>query len=96
MIPLLEQHMRHYLAQFTENKTRQVAMQYSLEAGGKRIRPLLIMLICQSLEKKSDTDVLRETGRLEISHTNFLMHDGVPEIDKEEQRRGQHTKYYNN
>ncbi len=35
MIPLLEQHMRHYLAQFTENKTLQVAMQYSLEASRK-------------------------------------------------------------
>ncbi len=79
MIPLLEQHMRHYLAQFTENKTLQAAMQYSLEAGGKRIRPLLIMLICQSLEKKIDTDVLSVAGSLEFLHTYSLIHDDLTE-----------------
>ena len=85
MIPLLEQHMRHYLAQFTENKTLQVAMQYSLEAGGKRIRPLLIMLICQSLEKKIDTDVLSVAGSLEFLHTYSLIHDDL--------RRGKPTNH---
>ncbi len=93
MIPLLEQHMRHYLAQFTENKTLQVAMQYSLEAGGKRIRPLLIMLICQSLEKKIDTDVLSVAGSLEFLHTYSLIHDDLPEMDNDDLRRGKPTNH---
>ncbi|AWZ38146.1 polyprenyl synthetase family protein [Ligilactobacillus murinus] len=93
MIPLLEQHMRHYLAQFTENKTLQAAMQYSLEAGGKRIRPLLIMLICQSLEKKIDTDVLSVAGSLEFLHTYSLIHDDLPEMDNDDLRRGKPTNH---
>ena len=93
MIPLLEQHMRHYLAQFTENKTLQAAMQYSLEAGGKRIRPLLIMLICQSLEKKIDTDVLSVAGSLEFLHTYSLIHDDLSEIDNDDLRRGKPTNH---
>lgn len=93
MIPLLEQHMRHYLAQFTENKTLQAAMQYSLEAGGKRIRPLLIMLICQSLGKKIDTDVLSVAGSLEFLHTYSLIHDDLPEMDNDDLRRGKPTNH---
>lgn len=93
MIPLLEQHMRYYLAQFTENKTLQAAMQYSLEAGGKRIRPLLIMLICQSLGKKIDTDVLSVAGSLEFLHTYSLIHDDLPEMDNDDLRRGKPTNH---
>ncbi len=88
-----EQHMLHYLAQFTENKTLQAAMQYSLEAGGKRIRPLLIMLICQSLEKKIDTDVLSVAGSLEFLHTYSLIHDDLPEMDNDDLRRGKPTNH---
>ena len=93
MIPLLEQHMRHYLAQFTENKTLQAAMQYWLEAGGKRIRPLLIMLICQSLGKKIDPDVLSVAGSLEFLHTYSLIHDDLPEMDNDDLRRGKPTNH---
>lgn len=93
MIPLLEQHMWHYLAQFTENETLQAAMQYSLEAGGKRIRPLLILLICQSLGKKIDTDVLSVAGSLEFLHTYSLIHDDLPEMDNDDLRRGKPTNH---
>ena len=93
MLPLLEEHLKAYLVNFDENKTLTKAMAYSLEAGGKRIRPLLIMLICESLGKKIDDDVLSVAGSLEFLHTYSLIHDDLPEMDNDDLRRGKPTNH---
>lgn len=93
MLPLLEKNIEAYLVNFAENKTLTKAMAYSLEAGGKRIRPLLIMLICESLGKKIDDDILSVAGSLEFLHTYSLIHDDLPEMDNDDLRRGKPTNH---
>lgn len=52
-LPLLNERMDVYLQQLNTRKTLRDSMSYSVDAGGKRIRPMIIMLVCDSFRKKS-------------------------------------------
>lgn len=52
-LPLLNERMDVYLQQLNTRKTLHDSMSYSVDAGGKRIRPMIIMLVCDSFKKKS-------------------------------------------
>ncbi|WP_373316347.1 polyprenyl synthetase family protein [Staphylococcus marylandisciuri] len=68
------------------------SMQYSLEAGGKRIRPLLTLLTLQTLNK--DIHYGMQTAlALEMIHTYSLIHDDLPSMDDDDYRRGQLTNH---
>lgn len=63
------------------------AMLYSLEAGGKRIRPLLILATVKAFDK----DVAAAYGAaaaIEWIHTYSLIHDDLPSMDNDDLRRG--------
>ncbi|MDN5353650.1 MAG: geranylgeranyl diphosphate synthase, type [Candidatus Cloacimonadota bacterium] len=63
------------------------AIRHTLFAGGKRLRPYL--LINTYLLFKNDLDkVLKLAGALEMLHTYTLIHDDLPEIDNDDYRRG--------
>lgn len=69
------------------------AMNYSINAGGKRIRPL-IMLESYKLCGGSDyTDVYDYMTALECIHTYSLVHDDLPAMDNDEYRRGKLTTH---
>lgn len=63
------------------------AMNYSLSAGGKRIRPILVLEFCKlcdgSLDKAINTAVA-----VEMLHTSSLIHDDLPCMDNDDFRRG--------
>jgi octaprenyl-diphosphate synthase len=61
---------------------------YLAEAGGKRVRPILLLLSAQMCGYRGDLDVLFATV-FEFIHTATLVHDDV--IDEAETRRGRHT-----
>ena len=63
------------------------AMRYSLEAGGKRIRPSLVMEFCRvvSGDYKKSTDA---AVAIEMIHTFSLIHDDLPCMDNDDFRRG--------
>ncbi|MCK9478514.1 MAG: polyprenyl synthetase family protein [Firmicutes bacterium] len=63
------------------------AINYSLNAGGKRIRPILALSVCQMLggDEKS---VMHFACALEYIHTYSLMHDDLPCMDDDDLRRG--------
>lgn len=63
------------------------ALRYSLEAGGKRLRPALVMDGCAAVGGSPDT-VLPTACALECVHTYSLIHDDLPCMDDDDLRRG--------
>ena len=63
-------------------------IRYALSAGGKRIRPVL-MLMAYNLYRDQPADILRQALALETYHNFTLLHDDL--IDKSDLRRGQPT-----
>jgi len=62
------------------------AMRYSLEAGGKRIRPALVFLAAELFPAKADP--LAAAVAVECLHTYTLIHDDLPAVDDSDLRRG--------
>ena len=72
--------------------TVQAAM-YSLNAGGKRLRPLMMRLtaLMAGCSEEKMADVLYWGGGLEMIHTYSLIHDDLPAMDNDDLRRGKPT-----
>uniref|UniRef100_A0A7S0ZLI6 Geranylgeranyl diphosphate synthase n=1 Tax=Timspurckia oligopyrenoides TaxID=708627 RepID=A0A7S0ZLI6_9RHOD len=71
------------------------AMSYSLMAGGKRIRPILVLAACE-LFGGSESSALPSAVAVEMIHTMSLIHDDLPAMDNDDFRRGMptnHVKY---
>ncbi|MDD7740961.1 MAG: polyprenyl synthetase family protein [Lachnospiraceae bacterium] len=68
------------------------AMNYSMTAGGKRIRPLLMQESYQLFGGRG-TDVYPFMAAIEMIHTHSLIHDDLPAIDNDEYRRGRKTTH---
>ena len=74
---------------FQDSKVKD-AMKYSLLAGGKRIRPLLMLRIIQSYGLDYH-DYLDAACAIEMIHTYSLIHDDLPAMDNDDLRRGKPT-----
>ncbi len=68
------------------------AMQYSLLAGGKRIRPVLFLTWAEMLQGRQE-DVLPFAAAIECIHTYSLVHDDLPAMDNDALRRGIPTNH---
>lgn len=68
------------------------AMEYSLMAGGKRIRPILLMAAAEAVGKKGYNFLPVACG-LEMIHTYSLIHDDLPCMDNDDYRRGRLTNH---
>lgn len=66
------------------------AMRYSLLAGGKRIRPVLVLKFCQALCGQMEPALDYACG-VEMLHTYSLIHDDLPCMDDDDLRRGKPT-----
>ena len=66
------------------------AMRYSLLAGGKRLRPVLL-LAAYALAQEDLTPALPFACALEMVHTYSLIHDDLPAMDNDDLRRGKPT-----
>ncbi|WP_442487888.1 octaprenyl diphosphate synthase [Halomonas litopenaei] len=62
--------------------------QYIIESGGKRLRPLLVLLAARALEYQGDRHITLAT-LIEFMHTSTLLHDDV--VDESHMRRGKAT-----
>jgi geranylgeranyl diphosphate synthase type II len=69
------------------------SMRYSLEAGGKRIRPILMLTTFNLFNQKSDRQILPFACAVEMIHTYSLIHDDLPAMDNDELRRGKPTNH---
>lgn len=72
-------------------KTIYDAMNYSLEAGGKRIRPMLMQLTYEAVGGKESIDAY--LCAIEMIHTYSLIHDDLPAMDNDDYRRGKLTNH---
>lgn len=68
------------------------AMLYSLEAGGKRIRPVLCMLFA-SINGMDIAKVMPFAAGIEMIHTYSLIHDDLPAMDDDDLRRGKPSSH---
>jgi geranylgeranyl diphosphate synthase type II len=68
------------------------AMRYSLFAGGKRIRPLLMIAACEAVGGEV-ANVLPAACAMEMLHTYSLIHDDLPAMDNDDYRRGRPTNH---
>lgn len=66
------------------------AARYALLAGGKRVRPVLVMATAQAMGMLTD-DVLPTACAIELLHTNSLIVDDLPAMDNHPRRRGRRT-----
>lgn len=68
------------------------SMNYSLSAGGKRLRPLLLLAVLESFG--ADVELgFPAAAALEMIHTYSLVHDDLPAMDNDELRRGNPTNH---
>lgn len=72
--------------------TLRASMEYSLMAGGKRLRPILLMAAADSVGADG-TKFLSVACALEMIHTYSLIHDDLPAMDDDALRRGKATNH---
>ena len=68
------------------------AMRYSLLAGGKRVRPVLVLATGRAVGIPPE-DLFPAAGAIELIHTYSLIHDDLPAMDDDELRRGRPTSH---
>ena len=93
----LERMVNEHLAAYVDSlgeipATLRESMLYSLEAGGKRLRPVLL-LAAYGLLHEDVTPALPYACALEMIHTYSLIHDDLPAMDNDTLRRGKPTNH---
>lgn len=68
------------------------SMRYSLMAGGKRLRPILVMAAADAVGARG-TDFVQVACGIEMIHTYSLIHDDLPAMDNDDYRRGKLTNH---
>lgn len=68
------------------------SMQYSLNAGGKRLRPALVLEFCRVCGGDVNKAIPIAAG-VEMLHTYTLIHDDLPSMDNDDMRRGKPTNH---
>ena len=89
----IEENLKGYFDKsYSYNKKIYEAQSYSLNVGGKRIRPIL-MLLTYSLYKNNYSSIMAMAMAIEMIHTYSLIHDDLPAMDNDELRRGKPTNH---
>ncbi len=69
------------------------SIQYSIQAGGKRIRPLFLLETLQAFGVTITTEHLKVAGAVVLILTSSLIHDDLPAMDNDDFRRGYPTNH---
>ena len=89
----LEAALDHYLpAPDAPPPTLSKAMRYSVFAGGKRVRPILLLAAAEAVGGDGEA-VLPAACSMEFVHTYSLIHDDLPAMDDDDYRRGKLTSH---
>ena len=65
----------------------ELTMRYALEPGGKRVRPVLCLAVCEAAGGDVE-QALPAAAAVELVHTFSLVHDDLPALDDDAERRG--------
>ncbi len=68
------------------------SMHYSVFAGGKRVRPILVLAACEAAGGDAE-DAMPAACAMEMIHTYSLIHDDLPAMDNDDFRRGKPTNH---
>src|SRR5438477_8940955 len=90
---MVDQALNHYL-DTTKSQPEIIheAMRYSIFAGGKRLRPILVLAAAECCGAKPEA-VLPTAAAMELIHTYSLVHDDLPAMDDDDLRRGRPTNH---
>ena len=69
------------------------AMRYSMQAGSKRLRPVLVLAASELFDTGASADPLAAAVAVECVHTYSLVHDDLPCMDDDDLRRGRKTAH---
>ena len=83
----IEKYLKFYLDSLHVPGVLHEAMEYSLSAGGKRLRPFLAIAVADMLGKPREI-IMPYACALEFIHTFSLIHDDLPALDNDDLRRG--------
>ncbi|MBF8807673.1 MAG: polyprenyl synthetase family protein [Enterococcus lacertideformus] len=92
-LPVVEKEIVSFLDEHTSDEKLKESMLYSIHAGGKRVRPLLLLSTVASFDEKIDRTVYQVAAALEMVHTYSLIHDDLPAMDNDDLRRGKPTNH---
>lgn len=87
---LIEGALGTYFTQQTDYRVLLDAMTYSLMAGGKRLRPVLLLSFCEAVGGDMERAIPAACA-VEMVHTYSLIHDDLPCMDDDDYRRGRLT-----
>ena len=96
-VKVIEDKLKEYLPNNEERKALIEkclvdSMEYSLEAGGKRIRPTLVILFAKAFGADVNSALPFACG-IEMIHTYSLIHDDLPCMDDDDLRRGKPSNH---
>ncbi|MBM7179656.1 polyprenyl synthetase family protein [Streptococcus suis] len=91
-LQLLEETMAGFYEPQVAERLNQSVL-YSLQAGGKRIRPLLLLTILESFGMELKRAHYQVAACVELIHTGSLIHDDLPAMDNDDYRRGRLTNH---
>lgn len=90
---LVEKALDHYMDKTTSDpEIIHESMRYSVFAGGKRLRPVLVLMGVEICGKKPEI-ALPTAVAMELIHTYSLVHDDLPAMDDDDLRRGRPTNH---
>ncbi|MGG5255115.1 polyprenyl synthetase family protein [Neobacillus sp. SM06] len=89
---LLEDELQTLIARLDAPPVIKEAMFYSLSAGGKRIRPLLLFATMEAFGTDPKRGLMAAAA-IEMIHTYSLIHDDLPSMDNDDLRRGKPTNH---
>ncbi len=89
---LVENIINEYLSEFTYPVQIAEGMKYAVLNGGKRIRPILVLMVLDLLGKDEKLG-LPSGAALEMIHSYSLVHDDLPALDNDDYRRGKLTTH---
>lgn len=91
-LPQLETTMYDFVESIKAPAHLKESMLYSLKAGGKRIRPLFVVAVCEMYNQSLEASYSVGSA-VEMIHTYSLIHDDLPSMDDDELRRGKPTNH---
>ena len=93
-LQFIEEYLKDIYPQFADQPQKQLfeAMEYSLLAGGKRLRPVFVFDFCRMCGGDWH-DAAPFAAAIEMIHTYSLIHDDLPSMDNDDFRRGRPTNH---
>lgn len=92
-VPQINKTLQRLDAGWIDQPVLQSAMTYSVDAGGKRLRPLLTLAVLKTYGVTLTEGRLMAASALELLHTYSLIHDDLPAMDNDDLRRGVATNH---